>query len=210
MNLSLYDLFIAKLNHEKNITSDEATIALLDRQIAQLLPLKVECDKQIAEAERLSTEQGYCWPANDAFVPHLPKFTILSPELEKDLIHEVQFYYKNYKDSYEAIRGIQKKFQLSTTQANTYFNTCFMALRNQMTMDEWIPEGAEYFCYIGAGACRKFCKEHLGKAYHINEILKMDNGQKLPVIYFSGGYNCMHGWRPVYESEYEEYGINVS
>ena len=65
--------------------------------------------------------------------------------------------------------------------------------------------GAEWFVYAGVGAMRPFCKEHLWNAYHIDEIMKMDNKQKLPVIYFCGGYNCLHGWDEIPKSQFKEY-----
>lgn len=58
--------------------------------------------------------------------------------------------------------------------------------------------GYEFFRYVGpAAGLRDFCAQHLGRVYHISEIEVMDNGQKLSVLYYRGGYNCRHDWNVV-------------
>lgn len=70
-----------------------------------------------------------------------------------------------------------------------------------------INQGAEWFRYggrIGGGngrngtAVRPFCQKHIDGVYNLKEIEGMSNGQGLdPVLYYCGGYNCVHRWQPV-------------
>lgn len=45
---------------------------------------------------------------------------------------------------------------------------------------------------------RAFCRDKIGKHFHIDEIRKMDNGPKQlkPVITYGGGWGCLQDWEP--------------
>lgn len=70
-----------------------------------------------------------------------------------------------------------------------------------------LNQGAEWFRYggrVGGGngrngtAVRPFCQKHIDGVYNLKEIEGMSNGQGLdPVLYYCGGYNCVHRWQPV-------------
>jgi hypothetical protein len=56
-----------------------------------------------------------------------------------------------------------------------------------------------YFEYVGIKRkdTRDFCLEHMGKTFHLEEIMKMNNGELVPCIIFGGGWGCHHYWEPV-------------
>lgn len=56
----------------------------------------------------------------------------------------------------------------------------------------------EIFAYLGVlrETTRPFCRVLLGHRYHIDDILRMRNGNLEPVIDNCGGWNCIHDWEP--------------
>ena len=63
-----------------------------------------------------------------------------------------------------------------------------------------IKNGCTKFRYDGPGSgTRDFCGLHKGKIYTIQEILKLNNGQGLPVLIYMGGWNCRHWWTAIYD-----------
>lgn len=75
---------------------------------------------------------------------------------------------------------------IAKTLANTV-NSGFSTLDTIKDLDE-----TDELEYIGSGAERPFCKEHLGQILTVAEWKKKENGQNLPVIICKGGYNCQH------------------
>ncbi len=61
-------------------------------------------------------------------------------------------------------------------------------------------EGVD-FVYLYSGpldaTTRPFCAQHLGKAYTLQALQRLDNGQLSPVQTFAGGYNCRHLLSPI-------------
>jgi hypothetical protein len=55
-----------------------------------------------------------------------------------------------------------------------------------------------YFEYIGIlrPTSREFCKLLVDTTHHIDDIRKMRNGNREPVLEFCGGWNCHHDWEP--------------
>jgi len=56
---------------------------------------------------------------------------------------------------------------------------------------------------------RPFCREHVGKAYTLAALKRMDNGQGLPVETFAGGMNCRHALSPLTIEDAESEGYAV-
>ena len=82
----------------------------------------------------------------------------------------------------------------------TIARTAMSAFDSAGKIDSFVVSGFQWFRYVGANAERSFCVEHLGKLYHLTEILGMSNGQGLPVFIYKGGWNCRHQWTPEAES----------
>ena len=78
--------------------------------------------------------------------------------------------------------------------ANTAFDTASVVAPA-------IDAGIEKFTYVGPKPERLFCTERINKVYTLEQIGRMDNHQGLSVLYFRGGYNCMHGWEPYFEKK---------
>ena len=58
--------------------------------------------------------------------------------------------------------------------------------------------GVEYFEYVGIvrSSTRPFCRAMVGTTHSAENIRRMRNGNREPVIYHCGGWNCIHDWEP--------------
>ncbi|SHK67173.1 CdiA C-terminal domain-containing protein [Rhodothermus profundi] len=81
----------------------------------------------------------------------------------------------------------------------TVANTALAGLDRIQSFSDAKQAGIQRFRYVGPPPIRRFCKEHYGKIYTLEEIKKLDNGQGLPVWIYGGGYNCRHRWVAVVE-----------
>lgn len=96
----------------------------------------------------------------------------------------------------EALKGVITKVH----HAETQILTASAALDRAATIESERLAGGEWFRYVGPGmGARSFCAQHVGRVYHISEIMNMSNGQGLSVMYHCGGYNCRHRWDGVSE-----------
>ena len=84
---------------------------------------------------------------------------------------------------------------------NTVYDTVSKSLSRSQTFLDAEKAEIQRFKYAGrtGGNIRKFCADHVGKIYTLQEMQELDNGQGLPVQFFCGGYNCTHRWLPVIE-----------
>jgi hypothetical protein len=99
----------------------------------------------------------------------------------------------------EDLRSRLRTQSLGEGEVNTLANTALSQLDNA-SMHEYAAQGGiDLFLYDGVAHpnSRPFCLEHLGNEYTLAEIMKMNNGQGLPVLTSCGGYNCTHFWTPV-------------
>lgn len=67
----------------------------------------------------------------------------------------------------------------------------------QASMIRGANAGVKKYAYVGATPRREFCQKCWGRTFHVDEIMKMDNGQTGNVMLTMGGYNCVHRWKPV-------------
>ena len=127
----------------------------------------------------------------------LPRFTRLNEALESGILHEIRVGLKSDEDQSIVVRRIQAKFGRAEHNARTLVNTGNAGIANADTMNQALADGFTMFRFMGPSPEREFCREHINQIYSIDEIRLMDNGQRLPVEYFMGGYNCRHHWVPV-------------
>jgi len=76
----------------------------------------------------------------------------------------------------------------------TIANTAMAALDRIDFFEKARAAGVQRFRYVGPPPIRDFCKQHWRKTYTYDQILKLDNGQGLPVWIYGGGWNCRHRW----------------
>ncbi len=52
--------------------------------------------------------------------------------------------------------------------------------------------------YVGVvrSTTRPFCHAHVGQTLHLDDIRRLRNGNREPVITYCGGWNCIHDWEP--------------
>lgn len=73
----------------------------------------------------------------------------------------------------------------------------------------------EKYVYVYTGPddakIREFCSKHIGKAYTIDALDKLDNGdnQPKPVSVFLGGYNCRHTLSPIPLPDAQAEGLTI-
>lgn len=93
-------------------------------------------------------------------------------------------------------RRLEEKTDAFGEQFATVAQTQIAAYNNLLTFKIAEESGIETFLYSGPlnPTTRPFCRAHVGKIFTKEQILKMDNGQGLPVMETCGGYNCRHQW----------------
>lgn len=96
----------------------------------------------------------------------------------------------NYKEFTESIISLNTDLTIfASIIAKTIiaFNRRYSSLWNSQI------GGIKYYEYVKSYSCnRRFCKVNSGKHFHINKIMKMDNKEIGPVIFFGGGLGCTH------------------
>lgn len=94
----------------------------------------------------------------------------------------------------ETLKGVIEKAH----HIETEIKTAGAAIDRASSIEAERLAGVEWFRYVGpVGNARAFCAQHAGRIYHISEIMAMDNGQGLSVLYNMGGYHCRHRWESV-------------
>jgi len=92
---------------------------------------------------------------------------------------------------------LKREIKQGKQYAGIWANTAEGAINTSKLLRDDILTGDKYFKYSGPATDRPFCSLHIGKTYSLEKIEAMDNGQGLSVLYYRGGYNCRHRWRPV-------------
>lgn len=96
----------------------------------------------------------------------------------------------------KALKVMDNLSSVAKQRGGTILNTLEIGNNRAGVIENAKKRGINKFRYEGpTGALsRDFCKSRVGNVYTIEEIELMDNTQKLPVLYFCGGYNCRHRW----------------
>lgn len=91
------------------------------------------------------------------------------------------------------VAGITK---LNLYRAGIFANTIVSGYDNSLSNTTADQAGLNYYLYFGGLVehSRAFCIEHVNHVFTKDQIMKLDNGQKLPVLNYLGGYNCIHQW----------------
>lgn len=133
--------------------------------------------------------------------PILDSYSRFGSEIEKKL---KKIFYDDKTDFEEKKLKVKNLMKGSERYADTLLNTGLGVITQATNVSNTIKAGGKYFQYIGAIAERKFCQTHLNKVYTLNEINQMDNKQRLPVLFYRGGYNCRHFWKPISGDQYKQ------
>ncbi|MBP8975093.1 MAG: hypothetical protein KBG83_00095 [Bacteroidetes bacterium] len=206
---------------------DGKTLQWIEANLAQLIqPNQLSKLQKALEitAEQMAKAQG--WLAEDAG-PSAVKAE--APELlssaEMTLVKTKQttlnFFRKEVRRAIAAGLGanvLQKRLEEQSEslheQLATLANTQVAAYNNLLTFKQAEESGTEQFLYSGplSPSTRPFCRAHVGRIFTKEQILKMDNGQGLPVLETCGGYNCRHSWVAVPNtmSEKDAGGVSAS
>lgn len=101
-------------------------------------------------------------------------------------------------DFKELTRRIKKIGGTAGYYAETLAGTQLKRFARISKYNKSLIANVEYFTYAGVlrETTRSFCRACLLKTFHINNILKMRNGNLEPVIINCGGWNCIHDWEP--------------
>lgn len=96
----------------------------------------------------------------------------------------------------KALAVMNNLSSVAKTRGGTILNTLEIGNNRANVIENAKKRGITKFRYEGPTGIlsRGFCKSRVGNVYTIEEIELMDNMQRLPVLYFCGGYNCRHRW----------------
>lgn len=58
--------------------------------------------------------------------------------------------------------------------------------------------GVQFYQYVGIvrSVTRPFCRALATTTHHVDDIRRMRNGNREPVLYHCGGWRCVHDWEP--------------
>jgi hypothetical protein len=101
-------------------------------------------------------------------------------------------------DQDKMARLLQDKTNLSRFVSETIARTQVNGYGNALKQEKARMADCFFEQYIGflRGNTREFCRMMLNVTLHVNDIHKLDNGQRLQVMVYCGGYNCHHHWEP--------------
>ena len=99
---------------------------------------------------------------------------------------------KNY--SFEVIRTNLLKTAINSNEVYTLANTAVSQFDNASMFEFALQAGINQFLYDGhlQANSRIFCVLNFKKIFTYQQILKLSNGQGIPVVTSCGGYNCHH------------------
>lgn len=104
----------------------------------------------------------------------------------------------------EMVAEITRKTETAQHHARSIVVTGVSAIGRVNSFSQARRANIDKFRYSRNGAERPFCREMVrlsisGVTYTKEQILRLDNGQGLPVIYYCGGYRCQHKFITVWE-----------
>jgi hypothetical protein len=113
----------------------------------------------------------------------------------------------------EIVAMVQEQMRTTWFRAQSAVDAAIMATGRRSVIADAAAAEAEgvdlVYLYVGPrdGKNRPFCAQWVGKA--VLDPSTMDNGQKLPVEDYCGGYNCRHSWAPTITSTAIESGYRI-
>ena len=179
----------------------------------KLLSEKFQIDFSEADSVRKSIENNFMneWVSertqlSNAGVEKItPEFAKIGGELNADIYRAVDRGLRNNLSMAEISALLKRTANFGGYRARTAARTAKMGKIRIEYLENHLKAGCREFEYAGptgasssADKPRKFCQEHLGKIYTVEQLLKLDNGQGLPVIIYMGGYNCRHKLKAIY------------
>jgi|GEM_PF-1737071 len=102
---------------------------------------------------------------------------------------------KNFRDSITIFESLRLNLPVPL---DIFCFTLNHAFYRATKYNEAILADIHYYSLEGLahGPNCKFCKNKIGKNYHINKIMEMDNHVLNPPILFGGGWDCCDIWEP--------------
>ena len=153
-----------------------------------------------------------------AFNPNQPKrefdtnilngFTRIDYALERAIMKVFEEYAESQEikgsQLYETFAKLLEFEPRVVRYIKTWIYTASAAINQYERIQKATNNGIKYYKYIGPPPDREFCKIYINKILPLEEIKRLDNGQKLNALYYCGGYNCRHRWVSATEKEYKE------
>lgn len=99
------------------------------------------------------------------------------------------------RDLEEKLKGVGGK---AATFARVIANTQIKTVARVAKAEKARIAEVHFYQYVGIirETTRPFCEALVGHSFDINTIRAMDNGNRNPVLYYCGGWNCIHDWEP--------------
>jgi len=141
---------------------------------------------------------------NEIALPIMDSFTRMgekiNDKISKIITNPNIDYNKATKDITALLGGVDR-------YTKTLLNTGLGVITESIRINNAVTAGIGYYKYSGVIPEREFCIKHYNKVYTLDQINKLDNGQGLSVLFYRGGYNCRHFWKPITQKEYLELGL---
>ena len=108
-----------------------------------------------------------------------------------------------------AIARTQDQLDTSVARAVTAVRTNLASFDRLAAEQSAVLVGLDIRVYLGPldSLTRPFCRALINRAYTIDQVAELDNGQTGPGLWGGGGYNCRHRWVSVREPMLERMGI---
>lgn len=150
--------------------------------------------------------------------PDRYRISKLSDKLGRDILKNAQKAVRkgiaNDETAEEIATKIKRSTRIEKRNARTLARTVEMGTVRGHRVRKELENGCRHFKYSQGPRSsmippRDFCRRHTGHIYSIDEIDGMNNGQGLPVLFYMGGYNCLHFWEPIYGERDKESGVFI-
>lgn len=103
---------------------------------------------------------------------------------------------------------------LPASQALTLTNTGLSGMStevNNLAAERMAQLGEEVvMVHVGPAPQRDFCQRCYRRAFTLQQVDQLSNGQGLPVKTYVGGYNCQHTWRAMPASQARRFGFRFA
>lgn len=111
-------------------------------------------------------------------------------------------------------KSIQRSLALPAAQAKTLLTTAISAIPSEIntTIAEQLEQRGEqiYLVHTGPAPLREFCDRCYKKAFTLEQVNSLVNGQGISVRQYVGGYNCRHTWRAIPAGMVRRFGFPIA